>query len=268
MINHKLGTTEIPAEPGRVPSIGYQDHDAIFALGVTPIAVRYWFGDESDVIYPWAEDEARNADPEILNMPDGINFEGIAALNPDLILGVGSPLIVCQGARARRGRPPAQLRSTRANWSAGSSRAGSCLTAPTRSGRPNTAPATRNNCWRCYTSTCSRAGSPPGSVVASRWSMASSTTRTSGAPWGCPVTSPQTGSVRALRFALRAPTLGAFWRVRGPRLVATDLDWAAGKGHLVQGPAESLLMAIAGRRGVVGELTGPGQPTLATRIET
>jgi hypothetical protein len=30
---------------------------------------------------------------------------------------------------------------------------------------------------------------------------------------------------------------------------------------------KSRLMAIAGRRGVVQELSGPGQPTLASRIQ-
>ncbi|MGH3475788.1 MAG: iron-siderophore ABC transporter substrate-binding protein [Pseudonocardiaceae bacterium] len=89
-IEHKFGTTEITEEPERVVSVGYQEHDPILALGITPIAVRYWFGDESDVIFPWAEDEAGGADPEILNMPDGIDFEKIAALQPDLILGVYS----------------------------------------------------------------------------------------------------------------------------------------------------------------------------------
>lgn len=89
-IDHKFGTTEITEEPGRVLSLGYQEHDPILALGVTPIAVRYWFGDESDVIFPWAQDEAGGAEPEILNMPDRINFEKIAALKPDLILGVYS----------------------------------------------------------------------------------------------------------------------------------------------------------------------------------
>ncbi|MGH3835574.1 MAG: iron-siderophore ABC transporter substrate-binding protein [Pseudonocardiaceae bacterium] len=89
-IEHKFGTTEISEEPQRVLSLGYQEHDVIFALGGTPIAVRYWFGDESDVIFPWAEDEAGGADPEILNMPDNINFEKVAALQPDLILGVYS----------------------------------------------------------------------------------------------------------------------------------------------------------------------------------
>jgi hypothetical protein len=50
-------------------------------------------------------------------------------------------------------------------------------------------------------------------------------------------------------------------------LVATDLGWASGRGPEVRGPAESLLMAMAGRRGVVDELSGPGQPTLAARVE-
>lgn len=90
-IEHKFGSTEIPERPDRVLSLGYQEHDAIFALGVTPIAMRYWYGDESDVIFPWAEDEAGDADPEILNMPSGeLNYEKIAALQPDLILGVYS----------------------------------------------------------------------------------------------------------------------------------------------------------------------------------
>lgn len=90
-IEHKYGSTEIPGEPTRVLSLGFQEHDAIFALGVEPIAVRYWFGDKTDVIFPWAEDEAAGAEPEILEMPyDNLNFEKIASLKPDLILGIYS----------------------------------------------------------------------------------------------------------------------------------------------------------------------------------
>lgn len=90
-IEHKYGSTEIPREPTRVLSLGFQEHDAILALGVTPTAVRYWFGDKTDVIFPWAEDEAAGATPEILEMPyDNLNFEKIASLKPDLILGIYS----------------------------------------------------------------------------------------------------------------------------------------------------------------------------------
>ncbi|QYN33368.1 maleylpyruvate isomerase family mycothiol-dependent enzyme [Pseudonocardia sp. DSM 110487] len=85
-------------------------------------------------------------------------------------------------------------------------------------------------------------------------------------PLGVPRTIPGERLVPALSFARFAPPIGAFWRARGLRLVATDLDWSDGRGPEVHGPGESLLMAIAGRRGVVEELTGPGQATLAARI--
>lgn len=86
-IAHKFGSTEIPDEPERVVSLGLTEQDAILALGVEPVAIRYAFGDESDVIFPWAEDAAGDLDPEILTMPFGeLNFEAIAALEPDLIM--------------------------------------------------------------------------------------------------------------------------------------------------------------------------------------
>ncbi|MFI0408309.1 maleylpyruvate isomerase family mycothiol-dependent enzyme [Actinomadura sp. 3N508] len=71
----------------------------------------------------------------------------------------------------------------------------------------------------------------------------------------------------ALRGALRSPAIGGFWRARGVRLVATDLDWSRGSGPDVRGPAEALLMVIAGRRGIVPELSGPGRQRLADRVE-
>ncbi|MGH7882776.1 MAG: maleylpyruvate isomerase family mycothiol-dependent enzyme [Candidatus Dormibacteraceae bacterium] len=85
-------------------------------------------------------------------------------------------------------------------------------------------------------------------------------------PLGMPRNIPTARLLAALRCALIAPVLRGFWRVRGLRLVATDLDWATGGGLQVHGSAEALLMAVAGRRGVVGELSGPGQQKLARRI--
>lgn len=86
-IEHKFGSTLITEAPRRVVSLGFNEHDTIFALGVTPVAVRYWYGPKDDVIHPWAEQAAAGADPEILDMPE-LNYEAIAALQPDLILGV------------------------------------------------------------------------------------------------------------------------------------------------------------------------------------
>src|SRR5918999_783279 len=85
-------------------------------------------------------------------------------------------------------------------------------------------------------------------------------------PLGLARTIPAERLLPALSFARFAPPVGAFWRARGLRLVATDLDWSAGRGREVHGLAEALLMAISGRRGIVQELTGPGQATLAARI--
>jgi uncharacterized protein (TIGR03083 family) len=69
-----------------------------------------------------------------------------------------------------------------------------------------------------------------------------------------------------LGFAVTAPPLGARSRIRGLTLTATDTDWTVGAGPEVTGPAEALLMAIAGRPGVVGELAGPGCAELTRRI--
>lgn len=71
----------------------------------------------------------------------------------------------------------------------------------------------------------------------------------------------------ALNFALWVPPIRGVLRARGLRLVATDLEWTWGRGPEVRGPGEPLLMAIAGRRGVVGELSGPGRPKLTSRVE-
>lgn len=87
-------------------------------------------------------------------------------------------------------------------------------------------------------------------------------------PLGLPRDIPADRMLTVLNFARTAPPLRAAKRIRGLTLVATDLDWSAGSGPAVEGPAESLLMAIAGRRGPAAELTGPGQPTLAGRIDT
>ncbi|MGW8888516.1 maleylpyruvate isomerase family mycothiol-dependent enzyme [Streptomyces sp. NPDC055749] len=85
-------------------------------------------------------------------------------------------------------------------------------------------------------------------------------------PLGLPRNIPDDRMRCALDFGRTAPTIGAAKRIRGLTLTATDLDWTAGKGPAVEGPAEALLMAMAGRPGIVRELSGPGQPTLADRI--
>jgi len=60
--------------------------------------------------------------------------------------------------------------------------------------------------------------------------------------------------------------VGFVERARGLRLQATDVDWAHGEGLEVAGPAESLLMSLAGRPVALADLTGPGLVELTTRL--
>ena len=90
-IEHKFGSTTLATRPMRIVSLGYTEQDTLLALGAKPVAVRYFFGDKNDAIFPWAEDEAKGATPEVLNMPyGGLNYEKILALQPDLITAVGA----------------------------------------------------------------------------------------------------------------------------------------------------------------------------------
>lgn len=90
-IEHKFGSTEIIEAPQRVVSLGYTDQDAMLALGVVPAAVREFFGEQPGAVWPWAREQLGGATPEVLNMPFGeLNFEAIAALNPDVIVGVSA----------------------------------------------------------------------------------------------------------------------------------------------------------------------------------
>ncbi|CAM3144006.1 maleylpyruvate isomerase family mycothiol-dependent enzyme [Prescottella defluvii] len=84
-------------------------------------------------------------------------------------------------------------------------------------------------------------------------------------PLGIPRDIPAERLAPALSFARIAPPIGARRRIRGLRLVATDLDWAAGRGPEIRGSGEALLMSIAGRHDVTGELEGPGLATLRGR---
>ena len=87
-IEHKYGSTEIPAPPTRIVTVGLTDHDALLALGIVPVGTSDWFGDYPGSIWPWAQDELAALGGEMPTAVggDAINFEAIAGLQPDLIL--------------------------------------------------------------------------------------------------------------------------------------------------------------------------------------
>lgn len=87
-LTHKFGTTTIDKQPERVVSLGFSGIDNLLALGVKPVAVRYWYGDYEYAAWPWAQDALGDAKPAVLK--GDINIEQIAALQPDLIVAISS----------------------------------------------------------------------------------------------------------------------------------------------------------------------------------
>ncbi|MER6004229.1 maleylpyruvate isomerase family mycothiol-dependent enzyme [Nonomuraea angiospora] len=52
-------------------------------------------------------------------------------------------------------------------------------------------------------------------------------------------------------------------RLRGLRLVATDVDWSVGEGDVVEGPVQALLLLISGRPAALPSLRGATGAALA-----
>jgi hypothetical protein len=55
-------------------------------------------------------------------------------------------------------------------------------------------------------------------------------------------------------------------RIKGLRLVATDVDWSHGEGPELRGPAEALILASLGRSAALAELEGAGSAALQAAV--
>jgi iron complex transport system substrate-binding protein len=92
-IDHKFGRTPIKSEPKRIVVVGLVEQDALLSIGVVPVGTTEWFGEQPGAIWPWATGKLGGAaKPTVLTDTDGIQFEKVAALRPDLILGLYSGL--------------------------------------------------------------------------------------------------------------------------------------------------------------------------------
>jgi iron complex transport system substrate-binding protein len=91
-VRHKFGTTTVEAPPTRVVSVGVTEHDTLLALGVMPVGVTDWYGDQPYATWPWARSALGSARPTVLKDTDGIPFEKVVALRPDLIVGTNAGL--------------------------------------------------------------------------------------------------------------------------------------------------------------------------------
>lgn len=89
-VEHRLGETVVEEAPERVVVVGLTEQDILLELGVTPVAVTEWYGEQPYATWPWAQELLGDAQPEVLSQADGIEFERIAGLEPDLIIGTNS----------------------------------------------------------------------------------------------------------------------------------------------------------------------------------
>ena len=85
-VKHKFGQTTVAAPPKRVVSAGFTEQDDLLALGIVPVAVTNWWGDQPFGVWPWAQPQLGSAQPVVLSLADGLQFDRIAALKPDLIV--------------------------------------------------------------------------------------------------------------------------------------------------------------------------------------
>lgn len=85
-------------------------------------------------------------------------------------------------------------------------------------------------------------------------------------PLGIPRDIPAQRLRTVLDYALTVPAVRGAWRTRRVQLIATDMDWTHGSGPEAAGPAEALLMVMAGRPAALDQLSGPAKILLAQRF--
>lgn len=97
IIHHALGTTTIPERPVRIATVAWANHEVPLALGVVPVGfARANFGDDDgDGLLPWVTARIKELGaqtPVLFDEGDGIDFEAVAATEPDVILAAYSGL--------------------------------------------------------------------------------------------------------------------------------------------------------------------------------
>jgi uncharacterized protein (TIGR03083 family) len=86
-------------------------------------------------------------------------------------------------------------------------------------------------------------------------------------PLGLPRSVPPERLLRLAEIMIRDRLgAGGAKRARALRLHATDLAWATGAGPQLGGPAEALVMALAGRSDALRDLAGEGVAVMASRV--
>ncbi|WP_181780948.1 iron-siderophore ABC transporter substrate-binding protein [Pseudonocardia pini] len=88
-LTHLYGSTTIPAKPQRIVAVGFNEADFVLALGEKPVGQREVLGSFDADGRSWAQAALGGTQPEKVGGSE-IDFERVAGLRPDLILGVYS----------------------------------------------------------------------------------------------------------------------------------------------------------------------------------
>jgi iron complex transport system substrate-binding protein len=89
-VAHKFGVTTVPERPSRIVIVGLTEQDTVLELGYKPIATTEWYGEQPHAVWPWARPLLGKSKPVVLDASDGLDYERIAELRPDLIIGVNA----------------------------------------------------------------------------------------------------------------------------------------------------------------------------------
>ncbi|MEM9520054.1 MAG: iron-siderophore ABC transporter substrate-binding protein [Actinomycetota bacterium] len=92
VVTHKFGATEVPRNPQRVLSLGFSDQDDLLALGIVPVGILDWFGNQPNAVWPWAQPLLDGAEPTVIPAVIEPSVELIASTEPDLIIAVSQGL--------------------------------------------------------------------------------------------------------------------------------------------------------------------------------
>jgi iron complex transport system substrate-binding protein len=91
-VRHRHGETTIGAPPERVVAVGFNDADVVLSLGVVPVGERTLLGGLDASQRPWFTDAlGDHPSPQLLGAEE-LDYELIARLEPDLILGMYSAM--------------------------------------------------------------------------------------------------------------------------------------------------------------------------------
>lgn len=96
-VQHAFGETTVAERPERVATVAWANHEVPLALGIVPVGfARANFGDDDgDGLLPWVSDRLSELGaevPPLFDEGDGIDFEAVAATQPDVILAAYSGL--------------------------------------------------------------------------------------------------------------------------------------------------------------------------------